>query len=46
MTPKETEDLEIKKLPFSEAVEMAMKGEITDSLSMIAILKLARLHNL
>ena len=37
--PEETEDLIIKKLPFSEAFEMVMKGEITDSLSMVAILK-------
>ena len=43
---EETEDLEIKKLPFSKAVEMVMNGQITDSLSMIAILKLARLNNL
>ncbi len=42
---EETEDLEIIKLPFSEAVEMVMNGEITDSLSMIAILKLAKLNN-
>ena len=43
---EETEDLEIRKLPFSEAVEMVMNGEITDSLSMIAILKLAKLNHL
>ncbi len=42
---EETEDLEIIKLPFSEAVEMVMNGKITDSLSMIAILKLAKLNN-
>lgn len=37
--PEETEDLQIKKLPFKTAYEMVMKGEITDSLSMVAILK-------
>ena len=37
--PEDTEDLKIKKLPFSEAVEMVMKGEITDALAVAAILK-------
>lgn len=37
--PEESEDLQIKKLPFSEAYHMVMNGEITDSLSMVAILK-------
>ncbi len=37
---EETEDLQIKKIPFKKAVEMVMSGEITDSLSMAAILKL------
>lgn len=41
---EETEDLIIRKLPFSDAVKMVMNGEITDSLSMIAILKLAMLE--
>jgi ADP-ribose pyrophosphatase len=38
--PEETEQLVIRKLPFQEAFEMVMKGEITDSLSVAAILKL------
>lgn len=38
-TPEETEDLKIKKVPFSEAVEMVLRGEITDSLAMIGIMK-------
>ena len=38
-TPEETEDLIIRKVPFSEAVEMVMQGQITDSLSVIGILK-------
>jgi 8-oxo-dGTP pyrophosphatase MutT (NUDIX family) len=37
--PDENEDLQIKKLPFKTAYEMVMNGEITDSLSMVAILK-------
>lgn len=37
--PEETEQLEIKKIPFEEAYQMVMKGEITDSLSVAGILK-------
>jgi 8-oxo-dGTP pyrophosphatase MutT (NUDIX family) len=37
--PEDTEDLQIKKLPFEEAYQMVMDGRITDSLSMVAILK-------
>lgn len=37
--PEENEDLQIRKLPFSEAHQMVMDGRITDSLSMAAILK-------
>lgn len=37
--PEETEDLQVKKLPLKEAYEMVMDGRITDSLSMVAILK-------
>ncbi|MFT4737469.1 MAG: ADP-ribose pyrophosphatase [Cyclobacteriaceae bacterium] len=37
---EESEDLTIKKLPFQEAVDMCLNGEITDGLSMVAILKL------
>jgi 8-oxo-dGTP pyrophosphatase MutT (NUDIX family) len=36
----ETEDLQIRKLPFADAVKMVMDGEITDSLSVAGILKL------
>src|SRR5690606_19898690 len=38
--PEETELLQIKKIPFSEALRMTLDGEITDSLSVAAILKL------
>ncbi|MDX1941874.1 MAG: NUDIX hydrolase [Saprospiraceae bacterium] len=37
--PEETEQLQVRKLPFAEALEMVMNGEITDSLSMVAIMK-------
>lgn len=39
----ETERLDIRRLPFTEAVAMAMDGRITDSISVAGILKLARL---
>ncbi len=37
--PEETEQLQLKKVPFSKAVEMVMSGEITDSEAIKAILK-------
>ncbi|MCW3078554.1 MAG: mismatch repair protein MutT [Bacteroidetes bacterium] len=37
--PEESEDLTVKKVSFNKAYEMVMNGEITDSISMIAILK-------
>ncbi len=41
---EETEaDLRIRKLPLRDAVNMVMDGQITDSLSMIGLLKVARL---
>lgn len=43
--PEETEDLQIKKLPFEEAFNMVMNGVITDSLSIAAILKVKHLMN-
>jgi len=43
---EETEQLLIRKLPFREAVDMAMRGEITDSLSLAGLMKAARLMNI
>lgn len=40
---EETEQLEIKKLPFFEAVQMCDDGRITDSLSVAAIYRLDRM---
>lgn len=37
--PEETEELVIKKVPFQTAFEMVLNGEITDSISVAAILK-------
>ena len=37
--PEETEELRLRKLPFQEAYEMVLNGEITDSMSVAAILR-------
>jgi len=37
--PDEEEKLEIKRLPFLEAFQMAMDGRITDSLTLVALMK-------
>lgn len=42
----ETEQLEIRRLPFTEALAMAMDGRITDGVSVAGILKLARILGL
>jgi 8-oxo-dGTP pyrophosphatase MutT (NUDIX family) len=44
--PEETEALEIMKVPLAEAVQMVLDGTITDSLSVIGLLKVARLRKL
>jgi len=36
--PEDTEELEVRRVPFQEAVDMVFNGQITDSLSMAAIL--------
>lgn len=41
--PDDTEILSVKKVTLTEAVRMVMDSEITDSLSIAAILKVARL---
>jgi ADP-ribose pyrophosphatase len=38
-SPEETEELIVRKLPLQEAIEMALNGKITDSLSLAALLK-------
>jgi 8-oxo-dGTP pyrophosphatase MutT (NUDIX family) len=37
--PEETEQLQVKKVPFEKVFEMTMNGKITDALSVAAILK-------
>ena len=37
--PEETEELQLKKLPFAEAFDMVMSGQITDSITVAAVLK-------
>ena len=37
--PEETEDLQIIKMPFTQAVQWVIEGKITDSISVAAILK-------
>jgi 8-oxo-dGTP pyrophosphatase MutT (NUDIX family) len=44
--PEDTEDLQVRKVPLREAVEMCMRSEITDSLSVCAILMTARLKGI
>jgi 8-oxo-dGTP pyrophosphatase MutT (NUDIX family) len=44
--PEETEELVIKKLSLKSAVEMVMNNDITDSISVIGILKVAKLKGL
>jgi 8-oxo-dGTP pyrophosphatase MutT (NUDIX family) len=38
---EESEDLEIRRLPLEDAIEMAMQGEITDAISVAALLRIA-----
>ncbi|MFN6943652.1 MAG: NUDIX domain-containing protein [Cytophagaceae bacterium] len=42
---EETEQLQIKKVHLTEALEMVMENKITDSMSVAGILKVARLKN-
>jgi 8-oxo-dGTP pyrophosphatase MutT (NUDIX family) len=44
--PEDTEDLQVRKVSLADAVEMVMKSEITDSLSVCAILMTARLKGI
>jgi 8-oxo-dGTP pyrophosphatase MutT (NUDIX family) len=37
--PEETEELEVRKIPFEEAYHMVIRGEITDSLAVAGILR-------
>jgi hypothetical protein len=37
--PEETEQLIIKKIPFEELYQMVKRGEVTDGISVAAVLK-------
>jgi 8-oxo-dGTP pyrophosphatase MutT (NUDIX family) len=37
--PEDTEHLAVRRLPFAEALAMVLRGEITDAMSMVALLK-------
>lgn len=41
-----TEDIEYKKLPLQEAIAMVLSGEITDSISVAALLRIALVTHL
>ncbi len=41
---EETEDLEIRKLPLGDAVQMVLDGEITDAISVAALLRIDALR--
>lgn len=44
---EETEaDLQVRKIPLTEAVDLALSGEITDSMSIIGLLIVARLKGI
>lgn len=44
--PEETEQLQVKKVTLKEALDMVLKDEITDSMSVAGILKVARLKGI
>jgi hypothetical protein len=44
---EETEaDLKVRKVPLREAIDMVVRGEIADSMSMIGLLMVGRLRGL
>lgn len=44
--PEDTEDLKVKKIPLSEALEMTLNGGITDALSILALMRAERILQL
>ncbi|MBI4405600.1 MAG: NUDIX hydrolase [Deltaproteobacteria bacterium] len=42
--PEDDETLEVKKVKFEEALAMVLRGEITDAISVAALLKVARMR--
>jgi hypothetical protein len=43
-SPEGTEQLAIRRVPFAEALRMVDAGEITDAVSVIALLRASRLR--
>ena len=43
--PEETEDLQVRKVPFEEVYNMVLSGQITDSITVAAVLKVQILLN-
>ncbi|HYF36607.1 MAG TPA: NUDIX hydrolase [Prosthecobacter sp.] len=43
--PEETEKLQVRRLPLAEAIAMARDGRIRDSVSVLALLRLALAHH-
>jgi 8-oxo-dGTP pyrophosphatase MutT (NUDIX family) len=41
--PDETEELSLRQVPFAEALEMVMRGEITDAITVASLLKVQAL---
>lgn len=39
--PEDTEDLQLRRLPLAEAIDMVMRGEITDAMSVMALQRVA-----
>ncbi len=39
LRPEGTEQIEIRRVPFAEALRMTMNGEITDAISQLAIMQ-------
>lgn len=44
--PDHTEELQVKKVPFAECLAMVDRGEIKDSLTVIGVLRMARILGL
>jgi 8-oxo-dGTP pyrophosphatase MutT (NUDIX family) len=38
--PEETEELQVRRIPFEELYQMVLSGEVVDSLSVVGVLKL------
>jgi hypothetical protein len=46
MVPEDTEFIEVHPLPFNDVLQMVLRGEITDGMTIIAVLHAARLRGL